>query len=241
MEQTGTTATDSSARTERNQELVRPLNGRMLAGVAQGLANNFGISEWIPRVVFIVTAFMGGLGVALYAAGWAFIRSEDESTTPAERFFSGASGPSAWVGLGLIILAGVILLSNFTILAGEVVWAGVFLVVGLLLYLGYIPGWSRNGRKNHDLSESKEGVQPMTSTETLPTETRDGLAGDSHAGATPPPTPPPPPSPSQPKRPPAPPREKSILGRLTIGAMVIGLGVLAILDNLQVLAIDPEP
>jgi Fic family protein len=51
MEQTETTATDSSARTERNQELVRPLNGRMLAGVAQGIADNFGISEWIPRVV----------------------------------------------------------------------------------------------------------------------------------------------------------------------------------------------
>ncbi|HZD22006.1 MAG TPA: PspC domain-containing protein, partial [Acidimicrobiia bacterium] len=70
---------------------MRPLEGRVLAGVARGIANNFGISEWIPRLFFIVTTFMGGLGIALYAAGWVFIRSEGEAHSPAERFFAGAS------------------------------------------------------------------------------------------------------------------------------------------------------
>jgi phage shock protein PspC (stress-responsive transcriptional regulator) len=244
MEQTDTSATGTSERVQQRQELVRPLNGRIIAGVSQGVADNFGISEWIPRLFFIVTAFMGGLGVALYAAGWAFIRSEDESTSPAERFFAGAAGPSSWVGLGLIVLAGLILLTNFTILAGEVVWAGVFLVVGLLLYLGYIPGWSRSGSKGDStadlVSESKEGVQQMTATDT-PADTLvfdKDPSGDSPAGgSTPPPTPTPPPPP----RPPAPPRERSMLGRLTLGVVAIGLGVLALLDNVPGVAIEPEP
>lgn len=244
MEQTDTSATETSERVQQRQELVRPLNGRMIAGVSQGIADNFGISEWIPRVFFIVTAFMGGLGVALYAAGWAFVRSEDESASPAERFFSGAASPASWVGLGLIVLAAVIVLTNFTILAGEVVWAGVLLAVGLLLYLGYIPGWSRREATSDATSdvvpESKEGVQRMT-TDTAPdTLVLDPKApsGDSPAGgSTPPPTPTPPPPP----RPPAPPRERSILGRLTLGAVAIGLGILALLDNLPGAGIEAEP
>ena len=84
----------------------------MLAGVAKGLADNFGIVPWIPRVVFLITAFMGGLGIALYAAGWAFIRSEDEAESPAERWFSGAAGTRSWVGIALIVLAGVVVLEG---------------------------------------------------------------------------------------------------------------------------------
>jgi phage shock protein PspC (stress-responsive transcriptional regulator) len=237
MEQTETTATESSERKPRSPELVRPVQGRMLAGVAQGVADNFGISEWIPRVFFIVTAFMGGLGIALYAAGWAFIRSEDEPESIAARFFSGASTSRSWLGVGLMVVAGIIILSNFTFLRGEVIWAGAFLIVGLLLYLGYIP--TRSGSKTESSTESKEGVQQVTPTETLDNETAEIPSGDSPAGGT---TPPPPtPTPTPPDLPLAKPKETSILGRLTIGVMLLGLGVLAILDNLQALAIDAEP
>ena len=234
MEQSDTTATETSAPRERSAELVRPVNGRMLAGVAQGVADNFAIHPWIPRVFFILTAFVGGLGIALYAAGWAFIRSEDEAETPADRFFSGASSPRSWLGIGLIVVAGIIILSNFTFLAAEVIWAGAFLVVGLLLYMGYIP--TGGGRDREASSESKEGVQQMTTTETRVLDVEP--AGDSPAGgATPPPTP----GPTPPQRPPATPRETSILGRLTMGVMLLGLGVLAILDNVGVFAVEIEP
>ena len=237
MEQTDTTATEPSERKQRSPELVRPIEGRMLAGVAQGIADNFGISEWIPRVFFIVTAFMGGLGVALYAAGWVFIRSEDEPESIADRFFSGASSSRSWLGIGLIVVAGIIILSNFTFLRGEVIWAGAFLVVGLLLYLGYIP--TRPNSATEASTESKEGVQRMTTTDRLEEKTAEAPAGDSPAGgqATPPPTP----TPTPPDLPPAKPRESSILGRLTIGVMLLGLGVLAVLDNIPGIPIDAEP
>lgn len=235
METTDTTATDSSERKRRSPELVRPTEGRIVAGVAKGIAENFGISDWIPRVFFVVTAFMGGFGIVLYAAGWAFIRSADEARSPAERFFSRASGTRSWVGLILIALAAIIVLDNFTILAGEVVWATALLVVGLLLYLGYLPA----GSKADAEPESKEGVQQMTSTDTQAQPQDAAATGDSPAGGAA--SPPPLPTPTPPALPPTPPREPSILGRLTIGAMLVGLGALAILDNIDSLPIDAQP
>jgi len=241
MENTDTTTAESSQWKRRSDELVRPVEGRMLAGVAKGVADNFGLSEWIPRVFFVVTAFMGGLGVVLYLACWAFIRSEDESESIADRFFSGASSSRSWLGIGLMVVAGIIVLSNFTFLAGEVVWAAAFLVVGLLLYTGNIP---TGAKRSSDVSvESKEGVQRMTTTDTIEQESTLGstLSGDSPAGGTVAPPPVPPPTPTPPDLPPARPRETSILGRLTVGAMLLAMGLLAVLDNIDALAIDAQP
>lgn len=237
MEQTEDATTDQSGWQQRSKQLIRPSEGRILAGVAKGVADNFGIADWIVRVFFVVTAFFGGFGVVLYAAGWAFIRSEDETESPAERFFGGASSSRSWLGIGFIVIAGIIVLSNFTILSGEVIWAAALLVIGLLLYLGYLPGESKA-----DTPESKEGVQRMTSTQTTATQEEKTPVGDSPAGGTPsPPQPPPPPPPTPPELPPAKTRESSILGRLTVGFIMLGLGVLAILDNIDSLPIEAHP
>jgi len=237
MDNTETTTPESSEWRRRSNELVRPVEGRMLAGVAKGVADNFGLSEWIPRVFFVVTAFMGGLGIVLYLACWAFVRSEDESESIADRFFSGASSSRSWFGIGLIVVAGMIILANFTFLAGEVIWAAAFLVVGLLLYTGNFPTGSK--QPGEVSVEPKEGVQRMTTTDTL--ESGATVSGDSPAGGSVTPPSAPPPTPSPPDLPPAKPRETSILGRLTVGAMLLGMGILAILDNIDALAIDAEP
>lgn len=57
-------------------------------------------------------------------------------------------------------------------------------------------------------------------------------------GTTPPPTTP---RATPPELPPSPPRERSILGRITIGMILLGLGVLAILDNIAAVPIDAQP
>ena len=229
-----TTTAESSEETVSASELVRPQEGRVLAGVSQGLADRYDLPVWVPRAFFVVTAFFGGLGVALYSAGWALIRSEDETESPADRFFSGATSTRSWIGIALVFVAALILLDNLTFLDGGVVWAVGLLVVGVLLYTGQIPIRVRSDNK------SKEGVQQMTQTDTEATVAKtDAPAGDSPSGDGTPPTPTPtppilPPSASKPK-------ERSILGRLTMGLMLLGLGTLAVLDNVPAIPIDPAP
>lgn len=229
-----TTTADQSQPQDSPRELVRPQEGRVLGGVAQGLANRYDIPVWIARVFFVVTAFFGGFGVALYAGGWALIRSEDQEKSPAEEFFSGASTSKSWIGIGLIFVAALILLDNLTFLDGGVIWAIALLVVGVLLYSGHINLDGARREKN----ESKEGVQPMTESDTSNNLTEASAPpGDSPSGGGVPPAPTPPilpPAATEPK-------EKSILGRFTIGVMLLAMGVLAVLDNIPGIPIEPEP
>jgi len=237
MEQENTT---TEARPHVTRELVRPRQGRMVAGVAQGLANRYDVPVVLIRVVLALLTFGGGLGLALYAAGWFLIRSEEETEAPAERFFSGASTSRSWIGIGLVFLAILILLDNFTFLSGGIVWAVGLLVVGILLYTGDLPRLVKEPEADPD-TDDKEGVQQMTTSDTLVpafAET-DTPSGSVPVGGGAPPTP----TPTPPILPPAAskPREHSFLGRITIGVMLVSLGVLAILDNVPGIALEPEP
>jgi len=56
--------------------LRRPYQGRMLAGVAAGLARYFGVDEVIVRIAFVVLTVVGGAGIPLYLAGLLLIPEE---------------------------------------------------------------------------------------------------------------------------------------------------------------------
>lgn len=51
----------------------RPLRGRWVAGVCVGLAQHLRLPVWLVRVIFVVLAFSGGIGIVLYAAFWAVL------------------------------------------------------------------------------------------------------------------------------------------------------------------------
>ncbi len=165
------------------------------------------------------------------------IRSDDEVDTPAQRIFSGASTTRSWLGIGLVFLAILILLDNFTFLSTGIVWSVGLLVVGVLLYTGDLPRLVRS----EEGSNEQEGVQQMTTTEAPVTATVEPVApsgpGDAGGGTPPTPTPTPPVLPPPPPKP----KETSYLGRITIGVMLVSLGVLAILDNIPGLLIEPQP
>lgn len=68
--------------------LHRPRRGRMLGGVAVGLADYFDVDPILVRVGFVVLAVMGGLAVPVYLAGWALIPDEDTDTSIAEEILA---------------------------------------------------------------------------------------------------------------------------------------------------------
>jgi phage shock protein PspC (stress-responsive transcriptional regulator) len=48
----------------------------MLTGTAAGIASHFDLDPTIVRVVFVVLALTGGLGLALYVAAWLLLPEE---------------------------------------------------------------------------------------------------------------------------------------------------------------------
>ena len=58
------------------QALNRPVQDRMLGGVAAGIARYLSVDVTVVRIVFAVLAIMGGAGIPLYLAGWLLIPEE---------------------------------------------------------------------------------------------------------------------------------------------------------------------
>lgn len=88
----------------------RPVHGRVVAGVAAGLAGNLRLPLWVVRAAFIVLAF-AGIGLVLYAVFWAVLPLDVDPADP-----QAASARSAdtlrllalaalAVGLGLLLTA----------------------------------------------------------------------------------------------------------------------------------------
>jgi len=62
--------------------------GRMLGGVALGLADYFDVDPTIVRIGFVALAFVGGLAVPLYLAGWLLIPDEESDMSVAEELLA---------------------------------------------------------------------------------------------------------------------------------------------------------
>jgi phage shock protein C len=64
--------------------LHRATSGRMVAGVAAGLADYLNVDVTIVRIGFVVASFLGGgLGIAAYLAGLLLIPEEGASESVA--------------------------------------------------------------------------------------------------------------------------------------------------------------
>jgi signal transduction histidine kinase/phage shock protein PspC (stress-responsive transcriptional regulator) len=83
----GTTST-MEAPGELAPRCVRRTDGKMLGGVAAGLADHLGLQPLHVRLAFIALTIIGGFGLPLYAALWVFL--------PQESAVKGVAGPAGW-------------------------------------------------------------------------------------------------------------------------------------------------
>jgi signal transduction histidine kinase len=85
------------------RRLYRQRDGRLVAGVAAGLAEHLGIDVRVLRIGFVVSIVLGGLGVFLYAAFWAVVpQSTDEPRS--EGSPSSRAQLLTFAALGLVML-----------------------------------------------------------------------------------------------------------------------------------------
>jgi signal transduction histidine kinase len=103
---TMTTSTTAPAMTgPPNPRLYRAGHGRLLGGVAAGLADHLGISRQWVRAAFVLLSFSAGLGVLLYGAFWIVLNTSPDARKESPR--------RAAVGyLVAVIAAAIVLLVN---------------------------------------------------------------------------------------------------------------------------------
>lgn len=57
----------------RSARLVRPRQGRMIAGVCAGIGRRFGISPNVVRLIFVISTLIPGPQFLVYIAMWILI------------------------------------------------------------------------------------------------------------------------------------------------------------------------
>jgi phage shock protein PspC (stress-responsive transcriptional regulator) len=86
----GTTTTETTAgpSCRPQRRLYRAGRGRMIGGVALGVADYLDVDPTVVRIGFVALTFLGGLAVPLYLAGWLLIPDVDTDLSLAEELFT---------------------------------------------------------------------------------------------------------------------------------------------------------
>ncbi|MFY1673214.1 PspC domain-containing protein [Plantactinospora sp. WMMB334] len=114
--------------------LVRPREGRYLAGVCAAIGRATNSDPILWRVLLAVLGFFGGIGILVYLAAWLIIPSEGDSASPVESMLGrgrSSMSPVTVLVLGIIVavLFGFIVTDTFrAVLLGAAV-----LITGALL------------------------------------------------------------------------------------------------------------
>jgi phage shock protein PspC (stress-responsive transcriptional regulator) len=72
--------------------LRRPWQGRMVAGVAAGVAEYLDVDVVFVRIALVVLTFLGGLGPLAYAAAWLLVPQQGEQASVLEHLLAAVEG-----------------------------------------------------------------------------------------------------------------------------------------------------
>ncbi|GAA2880353.1 PspC family transcriptional regulator [Actinoplanes cyaneus] len=237
------------------QQLVRPREGRYIAGVCGALARRTNTDPVLWRVLLAVLGVLGGAGVLFYLIGWLVIPSEGDTASPVEGLLG--KGRSGMSPLSVVLLGAAALLT-FSFVVSDGARASMLaaaVLVGAFLLIkrgspagtfppppappGPAPAWPSEeptaAFAQQSTATAAPAAEPVTAYEPprwTPPPADSGYRPPfaphgpfAGSASYPPPAPPPPPV-----KPPKPPKERSILGRLTFFAIIVVMGVLAALD-----------
>ncbi|MFK3981136.1 PspC domain-containing protein [Micromonospora sp. NPDC050397] len=110
--------------------LVRPRDGRYLAGVCAAIGRATNTDPILWRVLLAVLGFFGGIGVLVYLAAWLVIPAEGDSASPVESMLGrgrSSMSPVTVIILGVLVAAlfGLIVTDSFrAIMLGAAILIG---------------------------------------------------------------------------------------------------------------------
>ncbi len=204
--------------TGRTGTLERNLDRNIVGGVAAGLADYWGVSATWIRLGFAVLSVFGLLGVFVYGAAWILMPPNDGTESIADTWMRRLRSGDSWVGATLIALAALIVIGSLDFVSGELAFAVALFVLGFILYRG-VPDRSPPPHPPDAGDRPTRSISAETSAPEV-------------ESTTPPPSASLPPASPQPAkvRVPRQPKPPSILNRLTVAALLITIGVMAIVD-----------
>lgn len=107
--------------------ISRRRDGRLIAGVAGGLADRIGIADLYVRAGFLVLALIWGIGVFVYVVLWALTLDRIEVRPPATH-----AGEHRRAGYFLMFAGGLLILRTVGIWSGDgLVWPGAAVILGV--------------------------------------------------------------------------------------------------------------
>ncbi|MBM0277480.1 PspC domain-containing protein, partial [Micromonospora tarensis] len=114
--------------------LVRPREGRYLAGVCAAIGRATNTDPVLWRVLLAVLGFFGGIGILVYVAAWLIIPNEGDTASPIESMLG--RGRSSMSPVTVIVL-GILVAASFAYIVTDafraVLLGAAILVAGALL------------------------------------------------------------------------------------------------------------
>jgi phage shock protein PspC (stress-responsive transcriptional regulator) len=238
--------TGNNSNPDPSTTLRRSEDHRIFAGVCGGLGEHFGINVWWFRWAFMILAFFGLAGIALYILAWLLIPRADGTGSVAGGWFDDLdlSDAGTLFGVVLIGVAALIVATNVFHVSGAIFIALALGVAGFLLYRGDLRppvtvtitkgddpdsgGSSPTSDEPPDSSEDESDITPAAGTAAgaAPSVTTSSVA-------------------TKPSKAPKTPKEKkprprkSMLGRLTMAVMLIGLSSMALVELADFARFEP--
>jgi phage shock protein PspC (stress-responsive transcriptional regulator) len=248
---------DPQAAGGRHRRLTRSTSDRVLGGVAGGLAHAFGIDPILVRLGFIVSCVLGGAGVIAYGVLWVVL-PPDDGTAPIVH--SRRHDPALWGGLALLIFGVLAVFDRISPWghddSWDFFWPLVLIGGGLAILVMRAnetavatppPGPPPVAPPPPPAPPSGGGAPTETSVDAADETTGTAVGPDAPTAEQPatawaPPAPWPigPPRPPQPPAPPARKRrEPRMLGPITLSALLVFVGVAALLGTTGAMTVDP--
>ena len=213
------------------RRLYRRRDNRVLAGVASGLADYLGADPVWIRVAFVAATFFGGIGILAYLVAWVAMPVYD-FPGPVGGGPARVWGPHAdarlVVGVGLLLLAALVLAGSLSSEHWGLVWGAVLVAAGVLLVVEarWPAGAERPGPPPYaDWTPPTVPAMPPSS----------GWGGTAQAAALPISGFGPGPGAAAPIMV----RRAFPTGLATTAAVLLAIGIAALLDNLGLVTISP--
>lgn len=107
--------------------ISRRRQGRLIAGVAGGIADRLGVADLYVRASFLVLTLIWGIGLFLYLVLWALTLDRIDHSPPAP-----SASAERRAGYALMYVGGLLFLRTLGVWSGDqLVWAGAAVILGV--------------------------------------------------------------------------------------------------------------